>query len=264
MSTLTTCLMLALALTAQSIGQPPGPEQWEPLPELTDEFDGDELDVTKWHDHNPGWKGRQPAFFAPENVTVSDGSMHVAAKREDREGLPEGYHTFTTGAVQSTVLVKYGYFEVRCKAGHSRASAAFWFYENTPHMWTEIDVFEIGAGAPDHAKKMHMNVHVFHTPVEKKHWAKAGVHEHAENLSEDYHAYGLKWTPKAIVFYFDGEEVGRRENTHWHQALTMNFDCETMPTWFGLPDEANLPAAFSTDYVRAWRLAGATEVRTRE
>ncbi len=30
---------------------------WEPIPELTDKFEGGKLDPTKWHDHNPGWMG---------------------------------------------------------------------------------------------------------------------------------------------------------------------------------------------------------------
>lgn len=34
--------------------------QWEALPELTDEFDGNRLDESKWFPNNPGWLGRQP------------------------------------------------------------------------------------------------------------------------------------------------------------------------------------------------------------
>lgn len=32
----------------------------------------------------------------------------------------------------------------------------------------------------------------------------------------------------------------------------MNFDSETFPDWFGLPDMATLPAAFGSGYVRSW------------
>ena len=254
-----TCLAL-LVLTTFAVAQPPGPEEWEPLAELTDEFDGDELDPEKWHPNNPTWKGRQPGFFHTENVTLSDGSMHIAMKREDLEGLPEGYHTFTCGAVQSKVKVLYGYFEARCRAMNSNGSSAFWFYDSTPEIWTEIDVFEIGGGAPDHERKMHMNLHVFHTPTEKEHWAKPTIYEHEAPLADDYHVYGLKWTPDEVVFTFDGEVVRTSENTHWHQPLTLNFDSETMLEWFGLPNEADLPSTFSTDYIRAWKLKDHTRV----
>lgn len=43
---------------------PPPGGKWQPIPELTDEFKGNKLDSTKWHDHNPGWKGREPGFFS--------------------------------------------------------------------------------------------------------------------------------------------------------------------------------------------------------
>jgi hypothetical protein len=43
------------------------------------------------------------------------------------------------------------------------------------------------------------------------------------------------------------------ENTHWHQPLTLNFDSETMPNWFGLPKDSDLPSTYSIEYVRAWK-----------
>lgn len=247
---------LILLATLPSPAQPPGPERWQPISQLTDEFDGTELDQKKWHPNNPGWKGRQPGFFSADNVTVGDGSLHITMKREDLPDLPDGYHTFTCGAVQSKVKVLYGYFEARCRPMNSHGSSAFWFYDNTPEIWTEIDVFEIGGGAPGHERKMHMNVHVFHTPTEKEHWARASIYEHTADLADDFHVYALKWTPKELVYYFDGEVVRTSENTHWRQPLTLNFDSETMPEWFGLPNEADLPSTFSIDYIRSWELVG--------
>lgn len=51
----------------------------------------------------------------------------------------------------------------------------------------------------------------------------------------------------------DGEPVRQMENTRWHQPLYLNLDAETQPDWFGLPDDAELPAIFSIDYVRSWQ-----------
>jgi hypothetical protein len=47
--------------------------------------------------------------------------------------------------------------------------------------------------------------------------------------------------------------VRTEENTHWHQPLTMNFDSETMPDWFGLPDDNELPSTYIIEYVRSWK-----------
>jgi hypothetical protein len=43
------------------------------------------------------------------------------------------------------------------------------------------------------------------------------------------------------------------KNTHWHQPLTLNFDSETMPNWFGMPRDQDLPSTFRIRYVRAWK-----------
>lgn len=236
---------------------PPAGGTWVPIAELTDEFDGEKLDAAKWHDHNPTWKGRQPAFFAKHNVTVSDGKLHLTMRKEGLKGVPAGYHTFTSAAVQSKAKVRYGFFEIRCRPMDSHGSSAFWFYAQTPEIWTEIDMFEMGAGAPKHRHIVHMNVHVFHTLVNPdRHWSKGGKWTAPFRLADGWHVYALEWDPRHLKYYVDGRCVREAANTHWHQPLTLNFDSETMPKWFGLPKETDLPSTFSVEYVRSWRKAG--------
>jgi len=222
---------------------------------MSDEFKGTELDSNKWYPKNPGWLGRQPAYFYPGNVKVSDGKLHLTMRKQEVPEMPKdkGYHTYTSAAVQSKTKVKYGYFEVKCRPMKSHGSSSFWFYDNTPEWWIEIDVFEIGGGAPGFEKKYNMNVHVFRTPIEKKHWSMHGEWIAPLNLADDYHIYGLEWDKDKIKWYFDGVPVRRVENTHWHQPLTLNFDSETMPKWFGLPKDSDLPSTYSIEYVRAWK-----------
>jgi beta-glucanase (GH16 family) len=238
------------------LAEPPAGSQWEPIPELTDEFAGKSLDPAKWHDGNPEWPGRPPGFFSKQNVSVSDGKLHLTAKAEDLPNLPKGYQTFTTAAVKSKALVKYGYFEIKCRPMKSRASSAFWFYCNTKEIWTEIDVFEI-CGTGDKKRDDFMTVHVFHTPTETKHWAKGTKWTAPFDLAADDHVYALEWDQKTIKWSVDGKVVREQENTHWHQPLHMNFDSETMPEWFGLPDKKELPAVFSIEYIRSWKKAEA-------
>jgi hypothetical protein len=150
---------------------------WIKYESMSDEFEAAVLDPNKWYPRNPGWLGRQPAYFYPRNVTVSEGKLHLAMRKQE---VPEmssdnGYHTYTSAAVKSKTTVKYGYFEVKCRPMKSAGSSSFWFYDSTPEMWTEIDVFEIGGGAPGFEKKYNMNVHVFRTPTEKKHWSMGEV-----------------------------------------------------------------------------------------
>ena len=245
--------LLILACCSTSPADPPAGSKWEPIPELTDEFNGNKLDSTKWYDHNPEWKGRQPGFFSTNNVSVSDGKLHLMARVEDLKDLPEGYHTFTTAAVKSKALVIYGYFEIKCRPMKSKASSAFWFSSNTKEEWTEIDVFEICGVGEKWKNTYNMNAHVFHTPTETNHWSKDDIWKAPFDFADGYHVYALEWGKEVIKWWVDGKVVRELKNTHWHQPLSLNFDSETMPEWFGLPEKDSLPSTFSIDYVRSWQ-----------
>lgn len=246
--------VLACSTAPLMAGPPPG-GKWTPIPELTDEFEGEKLDPEKWHDHNPGWLGRYPGLFSKNNVTVSDGKLHLTSRVEEPNHPDKKFHTFTTAAVKSKALVKYGYFEIKCRPMKSKASSAFWFYQDTPEEWTEIDVFEI-CGVGDKWKNTYnMNAHVFRSPTVTNHFDKPVKWQAPFDFTDDYHVYALEWNKEVIKWWVDGTVVHEMKNTHWHQPLHMNFDSETFPDWFGLPDPATLPSTFSIEYVRSWRLA---------
>jgi beta-glucanase (GH16 family) len=232
---------------------------WSLYEPMSDEFNGDKLDGAKWWDHNPQWRGREPALFMPHNVEVRGGMLRLTMKNENVAGAPKGYDTFTSAAVQSRTRVRHGYFEIRAKPMRSSGSSAFWFTYGDDRDATEIDVFEIGGGAPGFERKYNMNQHVFRTPTEKKHWSVGGVWMAPWNLADDFHTYGLEWDEKELSYYVDGVRVRRADGGHWRQALTVNFDSETMPTWFGLPDPKDLPSTFEIDYIRTWKKAGQIE-----
>lgn len=245
--------MLALLCIAQA--DPPPGKKWVPIPELTDEFEGSALDPAKWYDHNPTWKGRQPALFSKGNVGVSGGRLCLTAREEMVTNAPAGYHTFTTAAVQSKALVKYGFFEIKCLPMKSRASSAFWFYHSTKEEWTEIDVFEICGAGEKWKRKYNMNVHVFHAPGVTNHISFGGEWIAPFVFTEEDHIYSLEWDRDRIVWRVDDVVVRELKNTYCHQPLSMNFDSETMPQWFGLPAREDLPSTFSIDYVRSWKCA---------
>lgn len=249
-------LLCLLVLGAQLpvLAEPPkGSGNWRKLESLSDEFDGKGLDANKWHDHNPHWKGRPPALFVRENVRVSNGRLLLTAREQDVADAPDGFHSFTTASVKSKVEVRYGYFEICCRAMPSRVSSAFWFYRATDERWTEIDVFEI-AGRGEYARKVHMNAHVFRSPERgERHQAFPDVWEASFDLTKKDHTFGLLWNKESLEWYVDGRLVRKLKNSDWHQALHLTIDSETFPDWFGLPDPENLPATFSIDWVRAWQ-----------
>lgn len=225
---------------------------WQVIPELTDDFDGTTLDSNKWWNYNPGWLGRQPGYFSPNNVSVSDGKLHLTARVETLPNLPTGYHTYTTAAVKGKTLVKYGYFEIKCRPMKSKASSAFWFYQETPQEWTEIDVFEICGAGGSWNNSYNMNVHHFRSPASNTYFQNSKRWNPPFVMADEYHVYAVEWNKDVIRWWVDGVVQREIKNTHWHQPLHMNFDSETFPDWFGLPDQATLPSTFSIEYVRSW------------
>jgi len=256
-----------LAATLASIGLPrfaslswagpPEERDWEPIQELSDEFNISTLDRGQWDDHNPRWGGRPPGYFSKANVQVRDGYLTLRAREETLPNALLPYRDFTTAAVKSKHKVLYGYFEVRARPMRSRIGSGFWFYDQEPDHWTEIDVFEIGAGAPGHERAYHTNAHVFHTPeyrgTVKEHMRNPSTIQVSWVLSEEFHVYGLEWDEKEIKWYIDDQLVRTLPNAYWHYPLYMNLDTETLPNWFGLPDKGELPTEYIIDYVRSWK-----------
>lgn len=229
---------------------------WVRYEPMSDEFKGGSLDTNKWVRNMEWWKGRQPALFKAENVTVEHGQLLLTMRKEPvpEEFSKQGYHDYTSAAVHSLDRTCYGYFEVKARPMNSGGSSSFWFQQDaTPGWMTEIDVFEIGGKARGHENKYHMTLHVFRTPSEKRHWSIGSDWVAPWRLADDFHVYGLEWDEESLKFYVDGVLVRRVQNTHWHQPLYLIFDSETMPDWFGMPDDKDLPSTFSIEYVRAWK-----------
>ncbi|HTL59149.1 MAG TPA: family 16 glycosylhydrolase [Candidatus Limnocylindrales bacterium] len=229
---------------------------WIKYEPMSDEFEAGSFDNNKWVRNLEWWQGRAPALFKSENVVVANGQLQLTMRQE---ALPEQfrnstYHDYSSAAVHSKDRICYGYFEVKARPMNSAGSSSFWFQQDGVAGWdTEIDVFEIGGKAPLHERKYHMNLHVFARPTEKRHWSMGKDWEAPWNLADDFHVYGLEWDKDHIKYYVDGVLVRQVQNTHWHQPLYLIFDSETMPDWFGMPDNHDLPSTFCIEYIRAWK-----------
>lgn len=229
---------------------------WVPFDPMSDEFEGDALDLAKWTVGMDPWLGRPPGLFRPENVAVSGGKLHLTMRKEQvpAEYEARGFKDYTSAALHTKTRAQYGYFEVKAKPMDSGGSSSFWFKRGEVPGWnTEIDVFEIGGKAKGFEQRYNMHVHVFQTPTSKEHWQMGGAWEAPWRLADDYHVYGFEWGPDLLRYYVDGVLVGLLENTHWHQPLALIFDSETMPDWMGMPEDEDLPSTYSIEYVRAWQ-----------
>jgi beta-glucanase (GH16 family) len=251
---------------------------WKFIPEFSDEFNGTSLDKEKWWDFNPTMHGRKPAFFSRENVRIKDGMLELWTKVQHPEEVTEenrvrGYDKFTTSIIKSKQRIRYGYFLARCKAMKAGASNAFWLYDplDAPEKYRdgsfseEIDIFEVfGKPAKKEVdRKYFMTVHRQKTPYVETLVRSAFPLENKTStytvpfdFCEDFHLYGFLWTPEEMTWFVDGKEVFTRKNDYFQTSLNISFDTEIMESWAGLPDPADLPAAFYVDYLRIWQSEG--------
>jgi beta-glucanase (GH16 family) len=222
---------------------------------MSDEFNGNTLNHAKWKTQLTGWQGRPPALIVDRNVEVGKGMVRITMRKEPigRDEAAAGYRDYTTGAIQSTTNVLYGYFEIRARAMKSGGSSAFWFPARDERNWNELDVFEAGGAPPADPKRVFMSGHVFlEDGLPRKQNSTTFAQMNAE-VADAFHVYGMRWSPDTIDFYIDGKLKHHMSNNHWHSAAAMVMDAETQADWWGMPHDADLPSVYEIDYVRAWK-----------
>ena len=91
---------------------------WIKFDALSDEFDGQDLDMKKWTRGLGWWKGRQPALFSDKNVTVSDGKLHLTMRKEK---VPEEFEKLRLQGLHLGLLVLQGPCPLRLLRGQGQA-----------------------------------------------------------------------------------------------------------------------------------------------
>ncbi len=194
-----------------------------------DEFDGPELDRSKWGFRLNFWGRRFPAY-SEQGVELKDGALRLHMIK-----LPDG--NFTSAQLQTGSLTydipkdtppqkfwpfgkmekprflhRYGYYEIRCRLPKNKGwHAAFWLqapgvgsHPDPRYCGVEVDVMETylldqgkivggpiwGGYGRDNRRSGHFQ------------W------EHVET-PDFWHRYGVHWHPAGYDFYIDGKLVGR-------------------------------------------------------
>ncbi len=72
------------------------------------------------------------------------------------------------------------------------------------------------------------------------------------NFARDFHAYGLDWSEKELVFYFDGKEIRREKNEFCLSPAPVWLSLAIIP-WSGHVTDAIDGTAMEVDYVRIYK-----------
>ena len=258
----------------QADGAPPEPPEgfeWAVNEDFSDEFNGTELDSSKWDNYHPRWKGRPPAKFMLENVSVKGGMLRLKNGMLDE---PQGPYTIGGAAVVSkSTEAFYGYYEVSMKASKISMSSTFWF-SNEPvksdplKTSLELDVQEaVGAGKRHPTRKHYMksNTHYWvRRDGERFSKAAPGNARIEPAAGEAFHTYGAWWVDANTVKFYHNDEYKftlhpstEFDETPFDRPMHMNlvtetYDWETPPTPEELADDSINTTYY--DWARAYVL----------
>ncbi len=199
--------------------EPPASE-WKLV--WSDEFDGKEIDKTKWdfdtgngfysYDANVwigGWGNDELQFYTrePDNAFVKDGMLHIRALKESIQGFGYTSARLKTRKKDGSALFnkKYGRFEIRAKLPTGKGIwPALWMLpqEEKYGGWPlsgEIDMVEARGQEPT---KVLGTLHYGSRWPANTHSGKDYVFPDKETFA-DFHVYKLEWEPGEIRWYVD-------------------------------------------------------------
>lgn len=220
---------------------------------FSDEFDGPEIDASKWS-NGFGW-GDSAANFAAwcdpaANVIVEGGAL---LQRADRLTLPRDGKLYSGACLHTkhSFSQLYGYWEARMQVAPGRGLwSAFWGKPADESWPPELDVEEIGGDRPD-------------TVIMTNHWRDDSGHRkktqrwRGPDFTAGYHVFGAEWGPEETVWYVDGVERARTSEGAGAMAAGGPFYA-LLNLQVGLQGaapasaETRFPAIQLVDYVRIW------------
>ncbi len=236
---------------AEHLPPVPDGQSWRMV--WNDEFEGKELDATKWTAQ--GDSVRKGGMWLKKCVQLDgQGNLQLLATQED-DGK------FGTGCVNSKGKFehKHGLWVARMQMPKEPGFwSAFWLMGsgvgkvgNEGMDGTEIDVIEY----PKRTGELNMAVHW--DGYGKEHQVR-GTRHIDKSFTEGFHTYAVHWNEKEYVFYYDGKEVWRTSEGMISQAPQYAILSNEVGTWAGDITKAKLPDRCLIDYVRVYDLEGAS------
>ncbi|SPT54442.1 Glycosyl hydrolases family 16 [Actinomyces bovis] len=259
----------ALTPEAFAAGKPMNLEGWTRVDSLSDDFTS--FDATRWRKglwYPESW---HRGYFWDDNVTVSDGVLHLAAKVQSvSPGIP-----LTFGAVESRFDTPgvCSYVEVKARCLDSAASilSAIWLQSSTltgqdrlksePN--PEIDVHEnVSDRALDWAHH--------HWPWNgSRHWddkapGNGGHYPLDHDLTKDYHLYGVERRDGHVRLYYDRVQYADIDTSQLPERFSalarmsrhvvLSLEGHSRSRY----NPAALPASFDIEYVHTYTYAPAS------
>lgn len=232
----------------------------------SDEFNGTELDSSKWgYERYGGGGNNEIQYYTDENTEVSDGTLKIIARYEEYNGYDYSSSRITTSNKQAW---KYGIFEIRAKLPSGLGTwPAIWMmpqysrYGGWPDSG-EIDIME-------HVGYDENIIHgTVHTRIynHKMGTQKGSQTDKITDATSTFHVYKTEWLPDRINFYADDQfYYTYRPNSHsscptfnvwpFNASFYLIMNVAVGGDWGGAHgvDLDDFPAIMEIDYVRVYQ-----------
>lgn len=218
-----------------------------------DEFDGTEIDETKW---NIEEGVRRDGYWSGKALKLNGkGHLLIYAMKDGERYL--------SGAIRSTGKYEhtYGYYVARIRLQRQTGHwTAFWLNGSGTGKvgdggrdGTEIDIYEKFNSTTG---LVHHNLHWDGYGEDHKH---AGTTAYVHDIMKGFHTYSLWWKPDEYIFYVDGKETWRTDAGGVCQAPNHVVLSNEIGKQGGDITKAELPDYFVVDYVRVYDLVDKLE-----
>lgn len=226
------------------------------------------LDPARWSS-GFGWGPYDSSAWAascavPDLAQVSAGTLTLGTSPQTpgTADCQPGHKPYSSAAVntQGHFAQEYGYFEARVRMpGKSGTVGAWWTHLENGRWPPEIDIAEVRGHEPG---TLQMAVH-YKAPQRRGHQASGRVTAH-QDLSADYHTYGVDWEPDELRFYLDGAlqasiDAGSGaafQRGESYLILNTMVCTSAARVWCRAPDAHTTwdqSARMSVDWVRVWQ-----------
>ncbi|AXV04808.1 putative secreted protein [Euzebya pacifica] len=228
-----------------------------------DRFDGDRLDDAAWtrcywwdDDGCTNLGNDELQWYLPDQVQVADGMVRLVA--DDRphttdDGTRWSHRSgmITTGPAvhdgEPRLAFTYGEVEVRARVpSGSGLWPAIWMLPATEESRPEIDLMEVLGDSTD---ILRMHVHYVDGDGERQ---SLGQDVDVDDLSEDFHTYGVIWAPDRLEFLLDGRTVWEvtEPDAIPDEPMYLLINLAVGGEWAGPPGpDTTFPASFDVEDV---------------
>lgn len=210
-----------------------------------DDFDGYEIDHTKW-DYRAVGKTRNRAIVDTSTVYL-DGKGNLVIELKEKDGK------FYVGQLTTEYkhMFKYGYFECNVSLNQKAGMhSAFWLQspyvskgEDPAAYGAEIDIFEYIATDPG---GIYTTVHWDYSNLKS-----LNQRSYIPQVHNGYHTFGLEWTPEKYTFYVDNRQIWQltRAISQIEQYIILSTEYSG---WGGDANPLSLPDKVFFDYVKVY------------